>query len=132
MNPHLAEEWNDILSVYPEAQSLTSPDRVEVFVQLLAGQFNRPHTAIAVIVPPGYRATGPDGFLVPHDLQMSAGPLPASDGSQVGMPGWMLVSFHLIDSAGQSTWRATGDPRRGDNFIGYLASVESFLARGCN
>jgi hypothetical protein len=132
MHPRLIEEWADILSVYPDAKSLITPDRVEVTVQLLAGQFNRAHTAIAVIVPPGYRATGPDGFLVPKDLQMSAGALPASDATQAGFPGWLLVSFHLIDSSGRSTWRATGDPRRGDNFVGYLASVESFLARGCN
>ena len=48
------------------------------------------------------------------------------------MPGWLLVSFHCIDANGVSTWRPTADSRKGDNFVGYLASIESFLARGCN
>jgi hypothetical protein len=38
----------------------------------------------------------------------------------------------MIDANGQSTWRPTADPRRGDNIIGYVASIEAFLSRGCN
>jgi hypothetical protein len=132
MHPRLAEEWHDIVSLYPDAQSVGAPDRVELSVDLLPGQYNQTRTQLAVIIPPGYRATGPDGFFIPSGLQMPAAPLPVSDGAAMGMPGWMLVSFHLIDAVGQSTWRATSDPQRGDNFVGYLASVESFLARGCN
>jgi hypothetical protein len=132
MHPRVAEEWQDILSLYPDAQSLETPERVELSVDLVPGLYNQARTRLAVIVPPGYRATGPDGFLVPLGLQMGSSPLPTSDGAPLGMSGWLLVSFHLIDAAGQSTWRATSDPRRGDNFVGYVSSIESFLARGCN
>lgn len=131
MHPRLAEEWQDIVSIYPDANCLASPERVELSVSLTPGQYSLARTQVAIIVPPGYRATGPDGFLVPVGLQMTGSPLPASDAASVGMPGWLLVSFHLIDATGQSTWRATADPKRGDNFVGYMASVESFLARGC-
>ena len=94
MHPRLAEEWQDIVCVYPDAQSLGIPERVELSVVLLPGLYNLARTPLAVIVPPGYRAIGPDGFLVPVGLQMTASPLPASDGAPLGMPGWLLVSFH--------------------------------------
>lgn len=131
MHPRLAEEWQDVLSIYPDGTYLGIPERVELSVELTPGQYNQLRTKLAVIVPPGYRATGPDGFLVPAGLDLTGLGLPASDAGGVGMPGWLLVSFHLIDASGQSTWRATADPQRGDNFVGYMASVESFLARGC-
>jgi hypothetical protein len=88
---------------------------------------------VAVIVPPGYRATGPDGFLVPSGFGFLNGEgFPAGDAAGLGLSGWLAVSFHMIDANGQSTWRPTADPRRGDNMLGYLQSIESFLARRCN
>jgi hypothetical protein len=134
MHPRLAEEWEDILGVYPTAvREAGPPERVELTVELDAHQYNLLETRIAVLIPPGYRSTGPDGFFVPAGLLFADGTaLPASDASGAAMPGWMLVSFHHIDASGQSTWRPTADPRKGDNFVGYLASIESFLARRCN
>lgn len=132
MHPRLAEEWREIISTYPDAEFRGIPDRIELTVKLVPGQYNQTGTRLAVTIPPGYRATAPDGFLVPAGLQLVSAPLPASDAAGMGMAGWLLVSFHLIDSAGQTTWHASADPLKGDNFIGYMASVESFLARGCN
>lgn len=133
VNPQLAEEWHDLESLYRDVEHKREPERIECTLRLEAMQYNKARTRIAVLVPPGYRATGPDGFLVPADLSMAGGAsLPASDASGIGIPGWLLVSFHMVDDTGRSTWRPTADPRRGDNFIGYLASIESFLARGCN
>jgi hypothetical protein len=133
MHPRVAEEWPEIASVYPGARHVPKPERVEVEVDLEAGMYDRPHTSVAVLIPPGYRATSPDGFLVPVGLSFADGSdLPAGDATGVGMPGWLLVSFHLIDESGASTWRPTADFLRGDNLIGYLASTESFLARRCN
>jgi len=129
----VAEEWPEIASVYPGARHVPKPERVEVEVDLEAGMYDRPHTSVAVLIPPGYRATSPDGFLVPVGLSFADGSdLPAGDATGVGMPGWLLVSFHLIDESGASTWRPTADFLRGDSLIGYLASTESFLARRCN
>src|SRR5260370_4788882 len=91
------------------------------------------YTAIAVIDPTGSGVTGCAGFWVPKGLAMTGGPPPpASDAAGIGVPGWLLVSFHMIDSNGHNTWRPTADPHRGDNIIGYIASIEAFLARGCN
>jgi hypothetical protein len=133
MHPRVAEEWSEIVSVYPGARHIPNPERVEVDVDLEAGMYDRPDIAVAVLIPPGYRATSPDGFLVPSGLRLADGSnLPASDATGVGMPGWLLVSFHLIDDSGASTWRPTADFRRGDNLIGYLGSIESFLAHRCN
>jgi hypothetical protein len=133
MHPRLAEEWDDIVSVYRDARHQPTPERVELTLGLDPKLYSPERTRVAVLVPPGYRTTGPDGFLVPGGLQLLDGQgLPAGDASPAGMPGWLLVSFHCIDSNGQSTWRPTADPRRGDNFVGYLQSIESFLARGCN
>lgn len=133
MHPRLAEEWDDVIGVYPDAHHEASPERVELTLELDPALYNQPTTRTAVLVPPGYRTTGPDGFLVSTGLQLLNGTdLPAGDASGAGMPGWLLVSFHCIDANGASTWHPTADPARGDNFVGYLQSIESFLARGCN
>lgn len=133
MHPRVAEEWPEIASVYPGVRHLPSPERVEVDVDLEPAMYDRRDTPVAVLIPFGYRATSPDGFLVPAGLRFADGSnLPASDATGIGMPGWLLVSFHLIDQYGASTWQPAADFRRGDNLIGYLASIESFLARRCN
>ncbi|SRR6266545_7704856 len=133
MHPRLAEEWPDILVTYPDATYRTPPERVELTIELDPLRYGSSRTSIAILIPAGYRATGPDGFLVPGNLTITgATALPASDAAGLGMPGWLLMSFHMIDSNGHSTWRPTADPRRGDNIIGYVASIEAFLARGCN
>jgi hypothetical protein len=82
----------------------------------------------------GYPTTPLDGFLVPAGLAFADGTaLPLTgEGSAVGMPGWQIVSFHLTDDQGRSTWHPTADPSRGDNLIGYIASIESFIARRCS
>lgn len=132
MHPRLAEEWSDIVAIYPDAFHKPSPERVELSLTLDPLRYSPALTAIAVLIPPGYRATAPDGFLIPAGLTMRSGEaLPVSDAAGIGMAGWLLVSFHLIDDNGQSTWRPTADPANGDNVIGYVASIESFLARGC-
>ena len=133
MHPRVAEEWSEIASVYPGVRHLPGPQRVEVEVDLEPAMYDRRETPVAVLIPSGYRATSPDGFLIPAGLRFADGSnLPASDATGIGMTGWCLVSFHLIDQYGASTWRPGVDFRRGDNLIGYLASIESFLARRCN
>lgn len=133
MHPRLADEWRDIVATYPDVTHESEPERVELSLELDPLRYDAAKTRAAILIPAGYRATGPDGFLVPIGLAMRSGePLPASDAAGIGMPGWLLVSFHLIDGNGQSTWRPTADPTTGDNIIGYAASIESFLARGCN
>lgn len=128
----MAEEWRDILDLHPEARCLTSPERIETTVELPAVLYSMPRTRVAVLIPPGYRGTGLDGFLIPAGLGLvTGGGLPVSDASSLGLPGWQLVSFHYVNAAGQSTWRPSADPLRGDNVINYFASVEAFLAGGC-
>ena len=132
MHPRLAEEWPEVLSLYPDATHQPVPERVELSLDLPQPLYNPARTVVAVLIPAGYRAVGLDGFLVPAGLQLVAGGLPASDAGGVGMPGWLLVSFHMMDSSGLPTWRATADPSRGDNFVGYVDSIRAFLWNGCN
>ena len=132
MHPRVAEEWPDILDLHPDARYLTGPDRVETTLPVPAGLYSMPRVPVAVLVPPGYRATGLDGFLIPTGLTLTNGTaLPVSDATPLGFPGWLLVSFHYVDNAGRSTWRPNADPREGDNVVHYLASVEAFLAGSC-
>jgi hypothetical protein len=133
MHPRLAEEWSELIELCPTAKHALDPERVEVVMELEAGMYSRPSTRIAVPIPTGYRSAGPDGFFVQGELTFADGsPLPVSDGAGLGMPGWLLVSFHHTDAAGASTWSPTADYRVGDNLIGYLSSIEHFLAHRCN
>lgn len=133
MHPRLAEEWQDVLAAYPDARHEEEPERVELTLELDGSGYNRARTRTAVLVPPGYRTTAPDGFLIEAGLSRADGAgLPVSDASGIGMPGWLLVSFHYVDEHGRSTWRPGADPKRGDNLVSYVGSIESFLARGCN
>jgi hypothetical protein len=132
MHPRVEDEWDDLLAAYPATRYLESPERVETELDL-DGRYNRDTCPVAVLVPTGYRAIGPDGFVVPADLLLKDGTaLPASDATGLGMAGWLLVSIHFTDAAGRSTWRPTADPKKGDNLLSYLSAIEAFLARGCN
>jgi hypothetical protein len=132
MHPRLAEEWPELCELHPRASHALNPERLEVVIDL-EPSYSKSETAVAVLIPPGYRVTGPDGFLVPVGLAFADGtPLPASDAAGLGMPGWLLVSFHHTDANGASTWKPTADFRVGDNLIGYLSSIEHFLAHRCN
>jgi hypothetical protein len=132
MHPRVEEEWDDLVSAYPATRYVESPERIETDLEL-DGRYNRETCPVAVLVPAGYHATGPDGFLIPASLALKDGTaLPVSDASGLGMPGWLLVSFHFTDASGRSTWRPTADPQKGDNLLSYLSAIESFLARGCN
>lgn len=128
VHPRLRQEWENLVMAYPDAQHLTDPERVLITVELEAGAYSRDSTPVCVLIPPGYPTTGPDGFMVPAELALGDGStLPASDAAGIGLPGWHLISFHYIDANGASTWRPTAEPRRGDNMIAYLDSVEAFL-----
>src|SRR6266699_3950080 len=98
MHPRLAEEWDDIKTVYADAIHLASPERVELTVALLDSLYNLTATRVAVLVPAGYRVAGPDGFCIPAGLALTSGQaLPVSDATAAGLPNWQIVSFHMID-----------------------------------
>ncbi len=132
MHPRVQEEWQDLTSLYPAARHSASPEYIELTLPLPSGLYDQTETAIRVFIPVGYRATAPDGFLVPNGLRLRSGSLPASDATSLGMPGWQIISFHFMDASGASTWRPTADPIRGDNLIGYVEAIRAFLAAACN
>ena len=133
MHPAIAQEWARLMDSFPGISHFEGPERVVVDLSLPGDTYNRPATQVAVLIPPGYRAIGPDGFLIPSGLQLRNGQgLPVSDATGIGMPGWLLVSFHMLDANGQSTWRPTADPERGDNMTSYISEIAHFLGRSCN
>lgn len=133
MHPAIAQEWARLIDSFPGVIHSEGPERVVVELSLPGDTYNQPVTKVAVLIPPGYRATGPDGFLIPSGLQLRNGQaLPVSDATGIGMPGWLLVSFHMLDANGQSTWRPTADPERGDNMTTYISEIAHFLGRSCN
>lgn len=133
MHPRLSEEWPDILASYPDVTHADDPGRIELTLDLDPEAYGREETKVAVLVPVGYRATPPDCFYVPTGLGLVDGTaLPVSDAAGAGLPGWLQVSFHHVDTNGASTWRPTADPARGDNMISYVSSIEAFLAKRCN
>lgn len=133
MHPRLEQEWGELVMVHPDLEHAEDPERVQFALGLPNRQYSVGSTSAIVVIPPPYPTTPLDGFLVPQGVTFASGErLPLTgDGSGFGLAGWQLVSFHLTDENGQSTWRATADPTRGDNLMGYIASIESFAARGC-
>jgi len=133
MHPAIAQEWARLVDSFPGIGHLLNPERVVVELPLPASMYNLLSTQVAVLIPAGYRATGPDGFLIPAGLGLLSGQaLPVSDATGIGMQGWLLVSFHMLDANGQTTWRPTADPERGDNMTTYLSEIAHFLGRSCN
>lgn len=133
MNPRLLEEWTLLKSHYPDVEHREPPERIELTVSLPPDLYNQPQTRLGILVPLAYRATSPDSFFVPIGLQLRGGvALPGGDGSSAGLPGWWMVSFHMLDASGRSTWRPGADFLKGDNLLGYLAAIEQFLVHSCN
>lgn len=133
MNPRLLEELPLLRCHYPDLEHKDGPDRIELLLSLPPSLYNLPQTRAGVLVPLGYRATSPDSFFVPTGLQLQGGmALPGGDGSGAGLPGWWMVSFHMLDANGRSTWHPSADFQKGDNMLGYLAAIEHFLAHSCN
>lgn len=133
MHPRVAHEWSELVAFHRDIKHAEDPERVLLDLELPESLYSVSSTPALVVIPPPYPTTPLDGFLVPHGVTFAGGgALPLTgDGSVVGLAGWQLVSFHLVDDQGRSTWRPTANPERGDNLVGYIASIESFLARGC-
>lgn len=134
MHPRVAQEWDELLAIHPDVKHAVNPERLLLSLELASGTYTVDSTPTAVLIPAGYPTTPLDGFLVPHGVAFASGEaLPLTgDGAPLGLPGWQLISFHLVDEQGRSTWRATADPARGDNLVGYVSSIEAFMARGCS
>jgi hypothetical protein len=134
MHPRLVQEWDELLAIHPDVKHAEEPERMQLSLELAPHTYTLDSTRAAVLIPVGYPTTPLDGFLVPHGLALAGGEsLPLTgDGAPLGMPGWQLVSFHLVDEQGRSTWRPTADPARGDNLVSYISSIEAFLARRCS
>lgn len=133
MHPRLAQEWDEVVSIHADIKHADNPERVQLGVELADDRYSTSSTPTVVVIPASYPTTPLDGFLVPHGVTfLGGGSLPLTgDGATLGLSGWQLVSFHLVDEQGRTTWRPTADPSRGDNLVGYIASIEAFLARGC-
>ena len=83
---------------------------------LVAG-WNKKHTRLLVLIPPGYAVTAPDNFFTEPDLAVNGGGVPGSTSGPVQHAGqtWLQFSYHL--EAGE--WQ----PENGHNFLTFLAGV---------
>jgi hypothetical protein len=84
--------------------------------ELVAG-WNKQHTRLLVLIPPGYPITAPDNFFTEPDLAVKGGGAPGSTSGPVQQAGqsWLQFSYHL--EGGE--WR----PEQGHNLLTFLAGV---------
>ena len=87
----------------------------------LAAGWNKPHTRLLVLIPPGYAVTAPDNFFTEPDLAVGTGGAPGSTSGPVQHAGqqWLQFSYHL--EAGE--WQ----PENGHNLLTFLAGVSRRL-----
>ena len=87
---------------------------------LVAG-WNKQHTRLLVLLPPGYAITAPDNFFTEPDLTVAGGGQPGSTSIAQPINGqqWLQFSFHV--EAGD--WQ----PESGHDLLTFLAGVSRRL-----
>lgn len=98
----------------------------------LPNKYNKSHTSLLWIIPPGYPQTPPDDFFVDGDLSLRDGnkPPPAlnlgansSSGPAPVAGNWSWFSWH--PESGR--WRPAAEIEKGDNLSTFLRSVNICL-----
>src|ERR1051326_7605539 len=81
---------------------------------LLVAGWNKQHTRLLVVIPPGYPVTAPDNFFTDQDLPLDGDAMPgnASVAQQAG-ESWLQFSYHLEGGEWQ--------PEKGHDFLTFLA-----------
>lgn len=79
--------------------------------------WNKQHTRLLVLIPPGYPITAPDNFFTEPDLTVQSGGAPGNTSGPAQQAGqsWLQFSYHL--EAGE--WQ----PDKGHNLLTFLAGV---------
>ena len=92
----------------------------------LPSDWNREHTELLVVIPPGYPATPPDNFYVREGLRLRNGNLPNnySEGQSVLGGPWAQFSFHA------QAWTPTPNPEDGDSLLTFMLGIEQRLEEG--
>lgn len=87
----------------------------------LVNGWNKEHTRVLVLIPPGYAVTPPDNFHTDTDLAVKDGGQPGS--TSVGQPvngqQWLQFSYHIE----ASEWQ----PENGHNLLTFLGGVDRRL-----
>jgi hypothetical protein len=88
--------------------------------------WNREHTELLIVIPPGYPTTPPDNFYVREGLRLINGNPPNnySEGQSVLGGRWAQFSFHA------QSWNSTPDPEDGDSLLTFMLAVARRLMEG--
>jgi hypothetical protein len=116
MTDRIKRELALVKSAYGEVD--VDPDLRSFVIRrwpLVAG-WNKQHTRLLVLVPPGYAVTAPDNFYTDADLRLAGGEMPGN-ASVVQQDGesWLQFSYHLEGGEWQ--------PDKGHDFMTFLAGV---------
>lgn len=87
----------------------------------LPDEWNREHTELLVIVPPGYPVTPPDNFYVPQGFRLKNGAQPGSYSEGQNHLGrqWGAFSVHIQTE----TWSPSSDLLDGSNLLTFMLTV---------
>jgi hypothetical protein len=85
--------------------------------------WNREHTELLIIIPPGYPITPPDNFYVLNGLRLivnGAGQVPSnySENQTILGGSWAQFSYHA------QIWSPAADSLEGDNLLTFILCVE--------
>ncbi len=93
----------------------------------LPAGWNKPATAILVLLDPGYPETPPDNFYADLDLRLANNERAerADDGPVHNDKQWQIFSWHFEEP---TEWQPHADPLKGHNLLTFMDGVKQRLS----
>ncbi len=120
------QELHLVEAAYGELEISPNLDSVIIKRWSLPPGWNKPETAVLVMIPAGYPMTPPDNFYTDNDLRLANGTSPGNSSPnqpQIGRQ-WVRFSYH-VESA---DWRPSADLLSGHNLLTFLTGVAKRLS----
>ena len=93
----------------------------------LPAGWNKPSTAILILLDPGYPETPPDNFYADFDLRLANGVRAEgeTDGPTHNERQWQTFSWHFVDT---NEWQPHADAEKGHNLLTFMDGVVQRLS----
>lgn len=119
------EEFGLVAARYGELEASPSWDWLIIKRWPLVPGWNKPETAVLILIPSGYPAIPPDNVYTDADLCLADGREPGNAAGVIDHNGrrWRQFSYHVDPNE----WQPDADPLRGHNVLTFLEGVAQRL-----